>query len=141
MSKPNIIIPKGNDASPLWLPVHARTSRNDPQFRPWRCKLMVQVNDKGDLTSAIYYVRARDPQKACMVAERWWQQWEKTDIGLKQYSFPDVVEVGFAEVIDENDWDNAWQDTQKYKLRYRAVEDENEPGFPMLFTVIGRTDV
>ena len=137
----NIIIPDNRGNSPLWLPPSARTSRNDPRFRPWRCKLMVQINRQGDLEPAVYYVRAGDPQKACMVAERWWQVWEKTDIGLAAKPWPDVVEVGFAECIDENDWENTWHDARKYNLQFRAVEDENEPGFPMLFTIIGRTDV
>lgn len=138
----NIIIPSGtNDSSPLWLPPSQRSSKNDPMFQPWRCKLMVQTNSQGDMEPAMYYVRAKDPQKACMVAERWWQAWEKNDIGLRGKPWPDVVEVGFAECIDENDWENAWKDTLKYKMAHRAVEDDDEPGFPMLFTVIGRTDV
>jgi len=102
---------------------------------------MVQTNTAGDMESVIYYVRAGDPQKACMIAERWWSKWEKEDIGLKRQEFPDVLEIGYAECIDENDWENAWIDTKKYELAFRAVEDESEPGHPMLFTVIGRTNV
>jgi hypothetical protein len=138
---PNIIIPKYSGHSRLWLPASARTSLNDPRFRPWRATLMVQLNDKGDLEKAVYYVRAGDPQKSCMVAERWWQMWEKSDIGLHGRAWPDVVNHGFAECIDENDWNNAWDAARKYQMQFRAVEDENEPGFPMGFTIIGRTDV
>lgn len=135
----NIITP--NDKGPLWLPPSARTGKNDPRFRPWRCKLMVQVNSKGDQEPAMYYVRAGNPQAACVMAERYWSKWEKKDIGLGDKKFPDVLEIGYAECIDENDWSNAWQEVQKYEFAFRAVEDEDEPGVPMLFTVIGRTDV
>jgi hypothetical protein len=102
---------------------------------------MVQVNSHGDLESAIYYARAGDPHKACVMSERWWQVWEKKGVGLGGRPWPDVVSVGFAECIDENDWENAWNDARRYHLQFRAVEDETEPGFPMLFTIIGHTDV
>ena len=136
----NIIVPNESE-SPLWLPPSARTSKNDPRFRPWRCKLMVQTNSQGDMEPAMYYVRAGNPQAACMMAERYWTQWEKKDIGLGRQQYPDVLEIGYAEVIDESDWDASWKEVQKYEFAFRAVEDEDEPGFPMLFTVIGKTDV
>jgi hypothetical protein len=102
---------------------------------------MVQINSEGDMKPAIYYARAGNPNAACVISERYWTQWEKKDMAMGHLKWPDVVDIGFAECLDENDWDNAWKDTRKYEFAFRAVEDENEPGFPMLFTVIGRTDV
>jgi len=136
----NILLPK-NSSNKLWLPAHARNSNNSRKFLPWRCRLMIQLNEAGDKASALYYARAGDPHKAIVVSASWWKTWEKDGCGLKHSKWPDVLDTCYAECIDENDWNNAWADAKKYNMEFRSVEDTEEPGYPMLFTVLGRTDV
>lgn len=106
---------------------------------PWRIGLNIQPSllELG-LVPVIYYIRGPDPQAACMLASKMWLKWEKVDKGLGDQEFPDVVDFGYAECIDEGDFRKAWSEIQKHNLPHAVYGNLKNPS---AFTCFGRTDV
>jgi hypothetical protein len=120
------------------LPGKSSRLGEDPSTRPWRVQLMVQPSEI--ITAyipVIYYVRGRNPHVACTMAHQLWHKWEKHEQGITT-EYPDVVEMGYAECVDENDFASAWQEIKKYELKSRCA---GSPEDPMAFTCIGRTEL
>ena len=105
---------------------------------PWRIQLLVQPSEIiTGYVPVIYYVRGGNPNVACTMAHQLWQKWEKFDLGIVT-EYPDIVEMGYAECVDEDDFRSSLKEVQKYKLECRIA---GTPEDPMAFTCIGRTDL
>lgn len=110
----------------------------DRSTLPWRIQLLVQPSEiLTGYIPVIYYVRGQNPNVACTMAHQLWQKWEKFDKGIVS-AYPDIVEMGYAECVDEDDFRKALKDVQKYQLECRIA---GTPEDPMAFTCIGRTDL
>jgi hypothetical protein len=113
---------------------------NPHKLQPFRVQLMVQdsVIDAKP-RKVVYYVRGprKAPDVAAMMADQLWQKWEKFEMG-KVGEYPDTRGYGFAELVDEDDFQKAWREVKKYQLDARVAGDQEDP---MAFTCIGRTDI
>ena len=122
-------------------PMLAAHKGEDPdKFHPFRVQLLIQNSELEVIpTPVIYYVRGpkKRPDLVLQMADQLWQKWEKVDKGLVS-EYPDTRGHGFAEVCDEQDFQEAWQEVQKYRLEARVAGD---PKDPMAFTCLGRTDL
>lgn len=116
----------------------------DPdKFHPYRVELLIQENALDVLPEAmrrvVYYVRGpkKRPDLVLTMAHQLWAKWEKSDQGIYT-EYPDVMDHGIAQFVDEDDFKYAWNEIRKYKLQARVAGD---PDDPMAFTCLGRTDL
>ena len=104
---------------------------------PWRVTLLVRSSLLDiELKAVVYYIRASNPEVACMMASKLWAKWEKHDAGLGHLEYPDVESFGEAICIDNNDFLSAYKESLKY--RARVAGDFKDPS---AFTCLGRTDI
>lgn len=119
-------------------PTKKKRLGEDKLTLPWRIQLLVQPSEiLTGYVPVIYYVRGQNPHVACTMAHQLWQKWEKFDLGIVT-EFPDIVEMGYAECVDEDDFRAALEEVKKFKLECRVAGAEDDP---MAFTCIGRTEL
>ena len=103
------------DGKEVLTPVQ-KTSEFRLKFRPWRVTLMIYPEAQPKkIYEVFYHVRAGNPHDAVAIAEKFFQEWEKSKFAPYDL-YPDTVGVSAAECIDEQDWFALWKESQKHKV-------------------------
>lgn len=100
------------------------TSTESPGVTPWEVVMLVQPSEfDPEIYKTVYFVRAATPYQAAILANQFWTQWEKVDMGLEFSRYPDTVDQAGVTCLDEGDWKEAWQEAQRYKHRYAGMKE------------------
>lgn len=83
---------------------------------PFRVEMWVKMSDlEEEHHKRVYYVRAPDWGDACATAAAIWCQWERVGMGIpKEQRYPMINAKMVAEVLDENDYQNAWAAARRH---------------------------
>ena len=97
---------------------------------PWEVAMLVQSSEVDpEVYKTVYYVRAARPDFAATMANNYWTQWEKKDMGLEFEKYPDTVDQAAVLCLDEGDWAELWEEAQRYRHRFAGMIEN-----PSVFT-------